>query len=212
MSIPNTVVVLPFPAQGHVNSFMNLSRKLAEHGFKIIFVNSDFIHELVMASFGESQETFIMESSIKLVSIPDGLGSEEDRKDGSKLIHAIAKNMPASLEKLIEDVNGSCNGICCIVADVNMGWALEVARKMGIRRAAYFTFAAATFALLPSIPRLSDDGIIDFNGTPIKEKTFQLSPNMPIMHTDQLWSSNIGDPETEKHVFHYSKDSLQILN
>lgn len=47
-------------------------------------------------------------------------------------------------------------------------------------------------------------------GTPIQKGTFQLAPNMPIMHTDEIWWSNIGDLETEKKVFHYIKGFLQI--
>ncbi|KAI4297396.1 hypothetical protein L6164_037291 [Bauhinia variegata] len=76
MSIP-TVLVLPLPFQGHINPFMNLSIKLADHGFKIIFVNSDFIHKRMMDSLVESHES-LRGSNIKFVSIPDGLGPDED--------------------------------------------------------------------------------------------------------------------------------------
>ncbi|KAI4352474.1 hypothetical protein L6164_006724 [Bauhinia variegata] len=212
-NIPS-VLVLPYPAQGHVNSFLNLSRKLAEHGFKVIFVNSEFNHRRVMASWEESKDS-LMGSNIEFVSISDGLGPEENRSDSAKLMSSIGKAMPAQLEKLIEDVicvNGNYSRIICIVADVHMGWALEIACKLGIKRASLFTFAAAMFAILCSVPRLIDDGIIDSNGTPIQKRTFQLYPDMPIMHTDQIWWSNIGDLESQKVVFQHNKGFLQILN
>ncbi|KAG5097591.1 hypothetical protein JHK82_047445 [Glycine max] len=51
MSVP-TVLVLPFPGQGHVNPIMSLSQKLIEHGCRVIFVNTDFNHKRVILPIG----------------------------------------------------------------------------------------------------------------------------------------------------------------
>ena len=63
------------------------------------------------------------------MSIPDGLGPEDDRNEIGKLCEAILLTMPEKLEELIININNS-NGdddkISCIVADAGMGWALEV--------------------------------------------------------------------------------------
>ncbi|KAI4352475.1 hypothetical protein L6164_006725 [Bauhinia variegata] len=214
MSNIPTVLVLPFPAQGHVNSFMNFSRKLAENGLKIIFVNSEFNHKRMMASWEESKDSLV-ESNIEFVSIPDGLGPEEDRSDSKKLIVAVSRSMPAMLEKLIGDVvcvNGNCSRISCIVADVSMGWALEIASKLGIRRAALSTYCATMFALQYSLRRMVDDGIIDCNGMPIQKGPFQLSPSMPIMHTDQIFWSKVGDFDCGKAGFDYMKRFTQAFD
>jgi hypothetical protein len=64
------VLVLPFPAQGHVNPLMLFSRKLVKHGFKITFVNTDIVHKRVVGALDS-----LMDSKINLVSIPDGIGS-----------------------------------------------------------------------------------------------------------------------------------------
>jgi len=45
-----------------------------------------------------------------------------------------------------------------------MGWAVEVADKMGIRGAIFWSTAAASSALLMSVPRLIDDGILNGDG------------------------------------------------
>ncbi|VAI36899.1 unnamed protein product [Triticum turgidum subsp. durum] len=47
------VMVLPFPAQGHVIPLMELSRKLVEHGFEIDFVNTEFNHDRVLQALAE---------------------------------------------------------------------------------------------------------------------------------------------------------------
>lgn len=73
--------------------------------------------------------------------------------------------MPGKLEELIEKINVSDdNKITSIIADLNMGWALEVAEKMGIRRAAFWPASAATLALIFSIPKLIEDRIVYNDG------------------------------------------------
>ena len=158
MRVP-TVLVLPFPAQGHVNPMMSFSKKLVEQGCNIIFVNTDFNHERVVRSM-ENQQS-LNGSPIKLASIPDGMRPEDDRSDLGELCVAILGTMPAMLEKLMEDVhlNGEIR-ISCIVADVFMGWALEVASKLGINGVLFWPASAAMFALQYNIPKLIDDGII----------------------------------------------------
>ena len=156
------ILVIPFPAQGHVNPLMLLSRKIVKHGFKITFVNTDFNHNRVVGALDS-----LMDSNISLVSIPDGLGPEDDRNELGKLCEAMLHTMPEKLEELINYINAS-NGddkISCIVADAGgMGWAIEVGIKMGIKRAFFWPATAASLALQVSIPRLIDDGIIKSDG------------------------------------------------
>ena len=155
------VLVIPFPAQGHVNPMMLLSRKLVKYGFKITFVNTEIIHKRVEGALDS-----LVDSNINLVSIPDGLGAEDDRNDLGKLCETMLHTMPEKLEELINNINAS-NGddkISCIVADAGMGWAIEVGNKMGIKGAVFWFAAAASLALQVSIPSLIDDGIIDSDG------------------------------------------------
>jgi hypothetical protein len=73
--------------------------------------------------------------------------------------------MPTMLENLLKDIclNDNCK-ISCIVADVNMGWALNVGSKFGINGALFWSSSAAMFAMVNNIPKLIDDGIIDSDG------------------------------------------------
>ena len=156
------ILVIPFPAQGKVNPYIVLSRKIVKHGFKITFVNTDFNHNRVVGALDS-----LMDSNISLVSIPDGFGPEDDRNELGKLCEAMLRTMPEKLEELINYINAS-NGddkISCIVADAaGMGWAIEVGIKMGIKRAFFWPGTAASLALQFSIPRLLDDGIINSDG------------------------------------------------
>lgn len=155
------VLVLPFPAQGHVNPLMHFARRLANLGSKVTFVNTDFnLRRVLSAMGGRSDPTG---SCVNLVSIPDGMDPEDDRTDIGKLCEAMLITMPKKLQDLIEDINKN-HPITCIVVDGCMGWAREVADKLGIRVAMFWPASAAIFGQLASIPNLIRDGYIDSDG------------------------------------------------
>ena len=157
------VLVIPCPVQGHVASLMKLSRKIVDHGIKVTFVNTEFIHAKVTASMVVKSEE---KSPIRLVSIPDGLEPGDDRKDVLKLTQSMLKVMPVHLKDLIEKINQSNDEdqISCVIASIGVGWALEVAEKMGIKRAAVWPGGPGNLAFLLHVPKLIEDGIIDTKG------------------------------------------------
>ncbi|CAK9162985.1 unnamed protein product [Ilex paraguariensis] len=161
MSHPH-VIVIPYPAQGHVIPFMEVALTLANQGFKVTFVNTEFNHKRVIKALSEKDD---VHNLVHLVSVPDGLEPFEDRNDLLKLTEKTTEVMPGKLQELIEKINESDDDeIACLIADGSMGWALEVADKMGIKRAIFWTAAAAQLALVLSIPKLIDDGIINNDG------------------------------------------------
>ncbi|CAK9186015.1 unnamed protein product [Ilex paraguariensis] len=143
-----------------------------------------------------------VQDQVHLVSLPDGLEPWEDRNELGKLTESIFKVMPTKLQELIEKITVSENDqITCVIADESMGWALEVAERMGIRRAVFWPAAAATLALIFSTPKLIDDGFINNHGTPIKNQMIQLSPSMPSINTTNLAWACIGDLTAQKIIF-----------
>ncbi|CAJ1947102.1 unnamed protein product [Sphenostylis stenocarpa] len=207
MRIP-TVLALPYPAQGHVNPMMTFSQKLVENGCKVIFVNREFDHSRVVSCMEEQQDSSSLdeESMMKLVSIPDGLGPDDDRNDQAKLCEVIPKIMPEALEKLIQDIHlKGENRINFIVADLCMAWALDVGKKLGIKGAVLCPASATLFTLLKNVPVLVDDGILDsdFELTLTAKKRIQISPSMPEMDTEDFFWLNMGDLTTGKIVLKY---------
>ncbi|THG20313.1 hypothetical protein TEA_029448 [Camellia sinensis var. sinensis] len=119
-----------------------------------------------------------------------------------KLTQANLRVMPLKLEELIQKINGSDNDkITCIIADEFLGWALEVAEKMQIKRAAFWPAAAATLAVGFRIPQLLDDGIIKNDGTPTSNQMIQLSPTMPSISTTHFLWACMGDLTTQEIIF-----------
>ncbi|KAK7340625.1 hypothetical protein VNO77_21334 [Canavalia gladiata] len=163
MGIPHFLCI-PFPTQGHVNPLMQFSEVLAKHGCKVTFVNTEFNHKRTNGD-GAGHEN-IERSQIKLVTLPDGLEPADDRGDRVKLHLSIKSTMPHRLPKLIEDVNvlDGNNKVTCIIVTNNMGWALQVGHKLGIKGALLCPSSAISLASLVCIPTLIHDGIIDSQG------------------------------------------------
>lgn len=157
MSRPH-IVAIPYPAQGHVIPLMELSQSLANHGIKVSFVNTEYNHKRIVKALAG-------ESLIDLVSLPDGLEPWEDKSELEQLSEAMKWIMPEKLEELIEKINGGeGENVTCVMADHHIFWALEVAEKMNIKAVAFWPAATASLALVLSVPKYIDEGIVDNDG------------------------------------------------
>ncbi|CAL4927427.1 unnamed protein product [Urochloa decumbens] len=179
------VMVLPFPAQGHVMPLMELSHRLVDHGFEVVFVNTDFNHARILAA--TAGETVIPAGggTIDLVSFPDGMGPDGDRTDIGKLLEGLPEAMLGGLEETIRSKE-----IRWVVADVSMSFVLELVPTAGVRVALFSTFSAAIFALRLHVPKMIEDGIIDETGSVKRNERIHLNPKMPAIDATELpWFS-----------------------
>ncbi|KAL6894119.1 hypothetical protein ACP4OV_008217 [Aristida adscensionis] len=171
------VLVLPFPAQGHVIPLMELSHRLVEHGFRVDFINTEFNHDRIFKSL---EDKGAIPEGINMLSIPDGLDPTDDHTDIGKFVGGLPAAMLAPLEAMIRSKK-----IRWMIADVSMSWALELTNTVGVRVILFSTYSASVFALRLKLPRLIDDGVIDENGNVKKHETIQLMP--PIDSTEIPW-------------------------
>ncbi|MED6216533.1 hypothetical protein PIB30_008518 [Stylosanthes scabra] len=194
MGIPHFLAI-PYPVQGHVNPLMQLCHVLTKYGAKVTFLNTEFNHKRTTATCGGGGGGD--NPNINYVTLPDGLEPEDDRSDREKQLLSIKRTMPPLLPKLIEDVNAlhdDENKISCIVFTGNMGWALEVGNKFGIKGAFLWTASATSLACCSSIPNLIHHGIIhSSDGKPTKKQEIQISPTMPTINPSDLPWLTIGN-------------------
>ncbi|CAL4916763.1 unnamed protein product [Urochloa decumbens] len=207
-------LVIPYPAQGHVIPLLELAHALVDRGFTVTFANSEFNHRRVLAAMADTTKKnggagLAAQNRIRLVSVPDGMEPGEDRNNLVRLTVLMAEHMAPRVEDLIRRSHGdNADGfgpITCMVADYNVGtWALHVARRTGIKSAAIWPASAAVLASLLSIHELIKDGIVDSNdGSALKQGTFKLSPDMPVMQTAHLAWNCIGNHEGQEALFRY---------
>ncbi|OMO51625.1 UDP-glucuronosyl/UDP-glucosyltransferase [Corchorus olitorius] len=157
------VLVVTYPAQGHVGPLMKLSNLIADRGIKVTVVTAESIHARVLSVFSSKQGEF--NSHIRIVSIPDGSDQLKDKKDRNEFIKGMWRVMPGQLEELIRKMNSSEEEkISCVIADAIVGWAFEIAEKMGVKSAMFWPSTLESISLSLQIPKLIEDGILDHDG------------------------------------------------
>ncbi|KAK8933684.1 UDP-glycosyltransferase 83A1 [Platanthera zijinensis] len=212
------VLVFPYPAMSHITSLLELSSyRFLDRGFKITFLNTEFNQRRLLAALPDQQaaaasslKTFV---GIRLATIPDGLGTDEDRSDLGRFMESITATMPGYLEELMvrNAAESDEERFTWFLTDFGMGWAVDIARKVGLRALAFFPMAAALLAGSLSIPKLIQDGVIDKEGAPINGKMFQLGPKMlPIDPAQFTWNC-FKDSLTKKIVFNFASNNIRAV-
>ncbi|XP_051140852.1 UDP-glycosyltransferase 83A1-like [Andrographis paniculata] len=202
------VLAIPYPAQGHVLPLMELAQCMANSGIRVTFVNTEFNHRRIVKALPDNES---ISELIELASIPDGMELWEDRNDLGKLTEAMLRVMPEKLEALVEEINSGAeeDKIVCVIADYGLSFAFEVAEKFGVKKTAFLPASVALLALALDAPRLVDEGILDCDGTPLKDETIRLSLDMPEIRTVDLAWTRIGDAAAQKICFNSMLKSIE---
>nr|XP_043605874.1 UDP-glycosyltransferase 83A1-like [Erigeron canadensis] len=201
------VLIIPYPAQGHVMPMIELARYLVQQGVKVTFVNTEVTQKAVTSNW-QNTDGF---DDLMMVSIPDGLEPWEDRTDLCKLTISILETMPGKLEELIEKINKEdSNKLNCVIADGGMGWAIKVSKKMGIISALFQPASAASLVPALCAQRLIEEGFISNNGIPLKNETIQLSETMPPIKPQNLPWACFKDSATIEAIFKVVSEVIEV--
>ncbi|CAN1151868.1 UDP-glycosyltransferase 83A1 [Linum perenne] len=188
-------VLVPYPIQGHTSPMMKLAHQLVNHGGKVTLFTTDFAHSRMNNAAAAEDHRF------EIVSAPDGLPIDHERKDEVEVGQSISRVMPAHFRDFV----AKDEKISCVVADSIVVWATEIAKGAGIKTAAFFVSSPGNLSMVLKIPSLIQSGIIDpRNGSPIRDEDIQLSPNLPLLKSpDFTWNIPEGSDEYMKMmVFH----------
>ncbi|KAL2529878.1 UDP-glycosyltransferase 74E2 [Forsythia ovata] len=171
------ILVLPFPAQGHINPALEFSKCLASHGLKVT---------IILTSRVSKSAQVPSNSSINIETISDG--SEEDKEPES--IEGFFKRFNAAvsqnLAKFIQERRETCPAKV-LVYDSVIPWALDVAHQEGLLGASFFTQCLGVCAVYYHIHQ----GLIKY---PYEDSDLLLPSMTPLEVNDLPYFSFIPDP------------------
>ncbi|OIW01407.1 hypothetical protein TanjilG_25703 [Lupinus angustifolius] len=126
-------LVIAYPAQGHINPLLQFSKRLVHRGIKITLVSTVSIWNII----GNN----INLNSIDIDSISDGYdnGGLAEAESIDIYKETFWKVGPQTLYKLLQNLASTNNPVDCVIYDSFLPWALDVAKKLGILGAAFFT-------------------------------------------------------------------------
>ncbi|KAI3728639.1 hypothetical protein L6452_17278 [Arctium lappa] len=181
------VIMVPYPAHGHVTPMLNLAFALSRHGLSPVVVVPEFIHR-----------TIAHKTHITCLSIPDGL-DEETPRDFFSIEFAMENNMAVHLERLIL---GEVGVIALMIVDLLASWALKVGDDCGVPVVGYWPVMFAAYQLIAAIPEMISRGIISETGIPQNQGPIYLEYEQPPLGTQDLpWL--IGNLASRKSRFRF---------
>lgn len=130
------ILAVPYPSQGHVNPMHQFCKRLSFKGAHTTFAVTKFI----LKSFNPKSGP-----AVAIEAISDGFddGGFGQAGDVSEYLTRMEEAGSETLEDLVLSYRNSGRPIDCIVYDAFLPWALEVAKRNGIKGVAFFTQACA---------------------------------------------------------------------
>ncbi|TKY57544.1 UDP-glycosyltransferase 82A1 [Spatholobus suberectus] len=196
------IILVPYPAQGHVSPMQKLAWAFLGQGFEAVMVVPQYIHRQIMVN-GDYKD-----HEIKWVALPDGLAQEEEEApDFFAIESAMENSMPTHLEGLLHKL-AEDGDVACLVVDLLASWAIQVADRCGVPSAGFWPAMFATYLLIEAIPHMLRRGLISHTGLPQHEGKFCLEPELPMISIEDLpWL--VGTDAARKARFKFWKRTLE---
>lgn len=163
-------VMIPFPAQGHINPMFQLAKLLHAKGFYITFVNTDHSHQRLQRSRGSDCLDGV--EGFRYEAIPDGLPASKN-KDAAQNIMELCMSTRETCGKPFKELLMRLNSsvgvpqVSCVISDGVLSFTLEVARELGMVELVFWTPSACGF-----MGYLHYSVLIKRGYTPLKGLTF----------------------------------------
>ncbi|CAL5075964.1 unnamed protein product [Urochloa decumbens] len=144
---PPHVVLVPFPAHGHVAPHVQLGRVLRARGVHVTLVHTELHHRrllLARSSSGAGDAAAARDDGgLAVEVIPDGLSIDDPPRSLRALHEALESNCLEPFTALLRDMLLRSPPASCVVADTPMPFAAAAARAAGVPDVQFFTASAA---------------------------------------------------------------------
>ncbi|KAL5703451.1 4-alpha-glucanotransferase [Ranunculus cassubicifolius] len=175
------VLLLPYPAQGHINPILQFGKRLASKGLKITLAATVYL----------SKSMHLRDRSVGVEFFSDGFDETGHfgARSGEHLLSTMKKIGSQSLATLIAKYKDGNDPFTCLVCDSYLPWGLDVGKELGLVTAAFYTQACGVTSIFYHVKQ----GNLT---VPIKGLAVSL-PGLPALALQDLHSSVISLEPTE---------------
>uniref|UniRef100_A0A2N9G3S9 Glycosyltransferase n=1 Tax=Fagus sylvatica TaxID=28930 RepID=A0A2N9G3S9_FAGSY len=175
------VLIFPLPAQGHVNTMLNLAHLLSLAGLNITFLNSDYNHNRLLL-YTNILARFACFPGFQFKTISDGLPNDHPRA-GDRVMDLFGAvdlvTKPLFREMLYSGQLNSVTGqsVSCIIVDGILSFPIDMGNEVGIPVIHFRTISSCCFWVYFLIQDMIEAGEL-----PIKDMD-RLVTSVPGMET-----------------------------
>ncbi|XP_075669117.1 7-deoxyloganetic acid glucosyltransferase-like [Castanea sativa] len=176
------VLIFPLPAQGHVNSMLNLAQLLSLAGLNITFLNTDDNHNRLVLHTNILHR-FACFPGFQFKTIPDGLPVDHPRAGDHfmELFESLKLvTKPIFREMLCSGQLNSATGqsVTCIIADGILSFPIDVGNEIGIPVIHFRTISACSFWVYFCIQEMIEAGELPIRGNEDMDCLIRSVPGM----------------------------------
>nr|GMC55433.1 UDP-glycosyltransferase 74G1-like [Ipomoea batatas] len=135
-------LLLPLPAQGHINPILQFSKRLEAKGVKITIAITKFMLKTL-------QDFSISSTHVSIETISDGFDEEAypDALISQVYLQNLRRVGSQTLAQLLRRLRVGRFPVSCVVYDSFLPWALDVAKEERVTGACFFTQPCAVDAV-----------------------------------------------------------------
>lgn len=157
------VVLVPFPAQGHVTPMVHLAGALCRQGFRAVVALPESVLRRLPAGGSAASEVVFR-------YLPDGL-PETGGANFFAIDRALEETVAPPFEALLRTLD-----VAFVVFDMLASWAMAAADRCSVPAAGFWPGMLASYDLVCSAPELVRRGVLSSSGRPLKPETRNLPP------------------------------------
>lgn len=167
---PCHVVLVPFPAHGHVAPHMQLARLLHARGIHVTLVHTELHYRRLVQANNGTVATTVNIPGFGVEVIPDGLSLEAPPQTLAAHLEALEQNCFEPFKELLRALEDPDDvpRLSCVIADAPMSFASLAARDVGVPDVQFFTASACGLMGYLQFEELIKRGLVPLKGSSYK--------------------------------------------
>jgi len=168
------VVVVPLPAQGHINALMHFSKTLAARGLLVTFLIAERLHHRIFRRPHQEISATLQDQHglhIRFRVMPDDMLPDGDATKIGEVFEALQTKVGPVMEQLLRKVNEEGPPITCIVSDSFFACTHQVAASLKVPRVVFWPYCAAASVAQANTQLLVSQGYIPVKAEDVNNPT-----------------------------------------